>query len=136
MKKAFTQVQSNGTTEVTASIGADGTTDRVPLSNARTLSFSVKRPGINKTVNGVTVIDAEAEEAIGFKTYMANTSGSQVAKMMGIADLSKTGRYWLRLKAINGSQTTNNIDVIQFIPINDDQQYWKYNPDGSKILRP
>lgn len=132
----YTQVQSNGTTEVTASIGADGTTDRVPLSNARTLSFSVKRPGINKTVNGVTVIDAEAEEAIGFKTYMANTSGSQVAKMMGIADLSKTGRYWLRLKAINGSQTTNNIDVIQFIPINDDQQYWKYNPDGSKILRP
>lgn len=133
----YTQAQSSNTSvEAQALIGEDGSTERVPLSNARTLTFTVKRPGINKTVNGVTVIDAEAEEAIGFKTYMANTSGSQVAKNMGIADLPKTGRYWLRLKAINGSQTTNNIDVIQFIPINDDQQYWKYNVDGSKILRP
>lgn len=133
----YTQAQSTNTSvEVQALIGEDGSADRVPLSNGRTLTFTVKRPGINKTVNGVTVIDAEAEEAIGFKTYMANTSGSQVAKNLGIADLQKTGRYWLRLKAINGSQTTNNIDVIQFIPINDDQQYWKYNPDGSRILRP
>ncbi|UKT65205.1 fasciclin domain-containing protein [Pedobacter mucosus] len=133
----YTQAQStNTTTEIQALIGADGSVDRTPLSNARTLNFTVKRPGINKTVNGVSVIDVEAEEAIGFKTYMANTAGAQVSKMMGIADLSTTGRYWLRFKAINGSQTTNNIDLIQFIPINDDQQYWKYNPDGTKILKP
>lgn len=124
------------TTEVQALIGADGTAERTPLSNARSLSFIVKRPGINKTVNGVTMIDTEAEEAIGFKTYMENTSGSQVARLMGVADIQQTGRYWLRLKAINGKQNTNNIDVIQFIPLNDDQQYWKYKPDGSKILAP
>lgn len=124
------------TTEVQALIGVDGSTDRVPLSNPRSLSFIVKRPGINKTVNGVSVIDTEAEEAIGFKTYMEATSGSQVARLMGVADIPQTGRYWLRLKAINGKQNTNNIDVIQFIPINDNQQYWKYKPDGSKILAP
>lgn len=134
----FTQQQSNPTTttEVQASIGLDGTTDRSILSNGRILSFIVKRPGINKTLNGVSVIDTVAEEAIGFKSYMAVTTGSQVAKLMGIADLAQTGRYWLRLKAINGTQTTNNIDIIQFIPINDDQQYWRYNVDGSKILAP
>ncbi|MNK00872.1 Fasciclin domain protein [compost metagenome] len=133
----YTQRQGGTTTgEVQALIGVDGSTDRVPLSNPRILSFIVKRPGINKTVDGVSVIDMEAEEAVGFKTYMENTSGSQVAKLMGVADIGQTGRYWLRLKAINGKQTTNNIDMIQFIPINEDQQYPKYKPDGTKILAP
>lgn len=133
----YAQAEStNTTTEVQASIGLDGTTDRAQLSNSRVLSFIVKRPGINKTVNGVTVIDADAEEAVGFKTYMSNTAGAQIGKLVGIADLPQTGRYWLRLKAINGSQATNNIDMIHFIPVNDDQQYWKYNVDGSRILRP
>jgi uncharacterized surface protein with fasciclin (FAS1) repeats len=133
----YTQAEGGTTTtEVQALIGADGTTERVPLSNPRVLSFIVKRPGINKTVNGVAVIDTEAEEAIGFKTYMENTSGSQVARLMGVADIQQTGRYWLRLRAVNGKQNTNNIDVVQFIPLNDDQQYWKYKPDGSKILAP
>lgn len=133
----YTQQQGGTTTtEVQALIGADGTTERVPLSNARILSFILKRPGINKTVNGVSVIDVEAEEAIGYKTYMENTTGSQVARLMGVADIQQTGRYWLRLKAVNGKQNTNNIDVIQFIPLNEDQQYWKYKPDGSRILEP
>lgn len=133
----YTQQQGGTTTtEVQASIGVDGTTERVPLSNPRVLSFIAKRPGINKTVNGVSVIDVEAEEAIGYKTYMENTAGSQVARLMGVADIQQTGRYWLRLKAINGKQNTNNIDVIQFIPLNEDQQYWKYKPDGSRILEP
>ena len=133
----FSQAQSsNTTTEVQASIGMDGTTERVPLSNARTLSFTTKRPGINKTVNGVTVIDADAEEAVGWKTYMVNTAGAQVARLMGVADIPQTGRYWVRFRAINGAQTTNNFDMIHLIPIAEDQQYWKYNPDGSKIFRP
>ncbi|WEK20152.1 MAG: fasciclin domain-containing protein [Candidatus Pedobacter colombiensis] len=122
----YTQTQSSTPAEVAASIGFDGTDDRAPLSNARTLNFGVKRPGLNSDV----------EEAIGFKTYMANTVGSQVARMMGIVDIDQTGRYWLRLTAIGGNQDYNNIDMIQFIPINDDQQYWKYNVDGSLILRP
>lgn len=132
----YAQAESNGTTEVQASIGLDGSTEREQLTNSRILSFTAKRPGINKTVNGVTVIDADAEEAVGFKTYMASTAGAQIGKLVGIADIKQTGRYWLRLKAINGTQVTNNVDMIHFIPVNDDQQYWKYNPDGSKILRP
>jgi uncharacterized surface protein with fasciclin (FAS1) repeats len=129
------QSTSNGGTscEVAATLGLDGTTDRQPLANARTLNFITKRPGLNKTVNGVTVIDFAAEEAIGYKTYMASTAGSQVARLMGVANITATGRYWLRLTAINGSQTTNNIDMIQFIPVNADQQSPKFNPDGSII---
>jgi uncharacterized surface protein with fasciclin (FAS1) repeats len=129
------QSSSNGGTlcEVAATMGLDGTTNRDPLANARTLNFITKRPGLNKTVNGVTVIDFDAEEAIGFKTYMASTAGSQVARLMGIVNITTTGRYWFRLTAINGSQTTNNVDMIQFIPVNANQQIPKFNPDGSII---
>lgn len=128
----YTQKQSssNGgtTTEVQASIGADEGEDaeRTVLSNARVLSFITKRPGQ----------PSDVEEAIGYKTYMENTSGSVVSRQMGIADIGQTGRYWLRLTAINGSQTTNNIDLIQFIPVNDDQQYPKFKTDGTLIPRP
>ncbi|MBW4889953.1 fasciclin domain-containing protein [Mucilaginibacter sp. HMF5004] len=129
------QSTSNGGTscEVAASMGLDGTADRFPLANARTLNFITKRPGINKTVNGVSVIDFEAEEAIGYKTYMASTAGAQVARLMGIVNVTTTGRYWFRLTAINGTQTTNNIDMLQFIPVNANQQNPKFNPDGSII---
>jgi len=129
------QSTSNGGTqcEVAASIGLDGTTNRDPLLNARTLNFITKRPGLTKTVNGVSVTDVDAEEAIGFKSYMASTAGAQVARLMGVVNITTTGRYWFRLTAINGSQTTNNIDMIQFIPANANQQIPKFNPDGSIV---
>lgn len=132
------QSTSNGGTscEVAASIGIDGSTDRQPLSNARTLNFITKRPGLMKTVNGVSVTDVDAEEAIGFKSYMASTAGSQVARLMGIVNITTTGRYWFRLTAVNGSQTTNNVDMIQFIPASANQQYPKFNPDASLITGP
>ncbi len=122
----YAQTQSSSPTEVQASIGIDGQPERFPLSNARTLAFGTRRPGLA----------ADVEEAIGYKTYMASTSGPQVARMMGIVDITQTGRYWLRFTAVANNQNTNNFDVIQFIPINEDQQYYKYNPDGTKILRP
>jgi uncharacterized surface protein with fasciclin (FAS1) repeats len=124
------------TTEASASIGLDGTTDRVGLANARTMNFGTKRPGLKKTVNGVSVDDPDGEEAIGFKSYMASTSGPQVARLMGVITISQTGRYWFRLTTVNGNQDTNNVDMIQFIPVGMDQQYPKFNPDGSIIPRP
>lgn len=129
----YAQSQSSSPVEAQVTIGLDGTTERVPLSNARTLHFNTKRPGINKTVNGVSVIDTVAEEAIGWKSYTAVTSGAQVARLVGVADIKQTGRYWIRLTAISGSQNTNNVDMIHLIPINMNQQYPRFNPDGSRI---
>lgn len=132
----YAQVQSSSPVEAQASIGLDGTTTRVPLSNARTIHFNTKRPGISKTVNGVSVIDTAAEEAIGWKSYTAVTSGAQVARLVGIADIQQTGRYWIRLTAISGSQNTNNVDMIHLIPVNMNQQYPRFNPDGTRIEAP
>jgi len=122
-------VQSQGTnflTEVQTSVRKDGTDSLIQLANSRTLNFTIKRPGQA----------ADVEEAIGWKTYMENTSGSQVARLVGIADLKETGRYWVRLTAVNGTQNTNNVDMIHFIPINMDQQYPKFKPNGIRIERP
>jgi uncharacterized surface protein with fasciclin (FAS1) repeats len=134
----YQQVQgsSSPAVEASASIGIDGSTDRVGLSNARTVNFGTKRPGLKKTVNGVSVDDPDGEEAIGFKSYMASTSGPQVARLMGVITINQTGRYWFRLTAVNGNKEANNVDMIQFIPVGMDQQYPKFNPDGSLIPRP
>lgn len=123
-------------TEAAASMGIDGSVDRLPLANARTVGFATKRPGLTKSVNGTSVADPDGEEAIGFKTYMASTAGAQVARLMGVVNITQTGRYWFRLTAVNGDQQYNNIDMIQFIPVGMDQQYPKFNPDGSLIPRP
>jgi uncharacterized surface protein with fasciclin (FAS1) repeats len=130
------QQGSSPATEATASIGIDGSSERLPLANSRTVNFATKRPGLKKTVNGVSVDDPDGEEAIGFKTYMASTTGAQVARLMGVITITQTGRYWFRLTAVNGNQESNNVDMIQFIPVGMDQQYPKFNPDGSLIPRP
>ncbi|MEO6522153.1 MAG: fasciclin domain-containing protein [Mucilaginibacter sp.] len=133
----YQQVQGSApTTEASASIGIDGSADRAPLANARTVNFGTKRPGLKKTVNGVSVDDPDGEEAIGFKTYMASTTGAQVARLMGVVTITQTGRYWFRLTTVNGNQEANNVDMIQFIPVGMDQQYPKFNPDCSIIPRP
>lgn len=134
----YTQAQSSSMVcDVQASIRPDviGTEPEL-LSNARSLGFTTKRPGLKKVVNGVSVDDPDGEEAIGWKIYMESTSGSQVARLMGVADIKQTGRYWLRITAVNGSQNTNNLDMAQFIPIAMDQQYPRFKPDGSRIERP
>ncbi len=130
----YTQAQSssNGGSNIIAqaSIGAENSTERTLLSNSRTISFNTKRPGQ----------PADVEEAIGWKIYTEPNSGSQVARLMGTADIPQTGRYWLRLEAIgvgsNGAQNTNNIDLIQFIPLGEDQQYPRFKPSGELIPRP
>lgn len=87
-------------------------------------------------MNGSSVDDPDGEEAIGFKTYMASTSGPQVGRLVGVVTIGQSGQYWIRFTAVNGGQQTNNIDMIHFIPLGMDQQYPKWNPDNSVINRP
>jgi len=133
----YVQAEGSTTCEVQTTIRQDGV-DSVQhqLSNARTLSFTTKRPGLKKTVNGVSVDDPDAEEAIGWKSYMESTAGAQIGRLVGIVDIKQTGRYWIRITPVNGKQFTNNVDMIQLIPSNMDQQYPKFKPDGTRIERP
>ncbi|RZL50985.1 MAG: fasciclin domain-containing protein [Pedobacter sp.] len=93
----------------------------------------------------------------GFKRYMATTletatdgvtKGVQPvsvnnqwsvmpAKLAGVADIKTTDRHWVRLTALRGNQSANlNIDMIHFIPIDDDQNYPRFHPTGAIFKRP
>ncbi|TKC10455.1 fasciclin domain-containing protein [Pedobacter polaris] len=115
------------------------------------------------TSSGVPTANAARSDADGlmltngFKRYMATTietatdgvtKGLQpvsvnnqwsvmVGKLAGVADIKTTDRHWLRLTALRGNQTANmNIDMIHFIPIDDDQNYPRFHPTGAIFKRP
>jgi uncharacterized surface protein with fasciclin (FAS1) repeats len=115
------------------------------------------------TASGVPTTGAAANSADGlmltngFKRYMATTletatdgvtKGLQpvavnnqwsvmVGKLAGTADIKTTDRHWVRFTALRGNQTNNmNIDMIHFIPIDDDQNYPRFHPTGAIFKRP
>lgn len=70
------------------------------------------------------------------QTYQANgeTSNSPwVAKMVGIVNIKSTDVHSLRLEALQDSQNANNLDMIQFIPIDYVSQILpRFKPDGTE----
>ena len=92
----------------------------------------------------------------GFKRYMATTletatdgvtKGLQpvsqnnlwsvmVGRLAGVADIKTTDRHWVRFTALRGNQSANlNIDMIHFIPIDDDQNYPRFHPTPGVIFK-
>jgi uncharacterized surface protein with fasciclin (FAS1) repeats len=90
------------------------------------LEFTVARP-----------VGTDAElEAQGWKQYSENADAVIGARLLGIIDIKTTDRHILRIQNITGTQNNNNLDLFQFIPINDDQVYPRFKPDGTLIQRP
>src|SRR4030095_918017 len=73
-------------------------------------------------------------EALGWKNYTSETTANtMVARLLGTVDIQVTDRHIFRIEALNGSgQSTNNLDIIQFIPINMDQTTPRFRRDGTK----
>lgn len=80
-------------------------------------------------------------EALGYKQYteapLTNTRPDidQVARMVGIVDVATTDRHSIRITFLANSsgQEGNYLDMIQFIPVNDNQQRPIFGRDGSII---
>ncbi len=90
------------------------------------LEFTVTRP-----------VGTDAElEAQGWKQYTENASTTFGARLLGVIDIKTTDRHIFRIQNITGSQNNNNLDLVQFIPINDDQVYPRFKPDGTLIPKP
>lgn len=90
----------------------------------RTMNFIDNRP---------TGTDAELE-AIGWKRYTEATTNNRCGRLMGTYEFKTTDRHLLRIIPILGSQNTNNLDMIHFIPENENQILPRFRPDGSKIF--
>ncbi|MEO7310740.1 MAG: fasciclin domain-containing protein [Chitinophagaceae bacterium] len=90
----------------------------------RPFNFTESRP------NGT---DGELE-SIGWKRYIENTSTTWASRLVGTVDILTTERHMLRIVSINGTQNNNNLDMIHFIPVDQDQVLPRFKPDGTKLF--
>lgn len=74
-------------------------------------------------------------EAQGWKHYLADPTGNFPAKLMGIIDILTTDRHTIRLQPVKNTSVIW-IDFIQFVPINDDQLWPRFNVDFSLVQKP
>lgn len=56
--------------------------------------------------------------------------------LAGTIDVAKTDRHVIRLQAVADASGDVDIDMIHFIPENQDQLYPKFNPDGTVVQKP
>ncbi|HMP92377.1 MAG TPA: fasciclin domain-containing protein [Phnomibacter sp.] len=78
--------------------------------------------------------DAE-REAIGWKRYTEVVDNNYAARLVGTIDIKTTERHTLRFEAVTGTQNTNNLDMIHFIPIDENQVLPRFAVDGTKIYQ-
>lgn len=82
-----------------------------------------------------TLLDYDKMEQEGWKQYTARKENSVMnSRLMGTIKVSSTGRHTLRMDALSASKGTGgNWDMIQFIPIDDDQIWPMLDMLGTSI---
>lgn len=78
-------------------------------------------------------------ESKGFKRYTQapTTNTTMVSILLGVVNVATTDRHNLEMVAINGgNNNTITADMVQFIPIDQDQEYPRFKRDGTLIPRP
>ncbi len=89
----------------------------------RTMNFTETRPAGT---------DAELE-AIGWKRYTENTSNLWASRQVGVIEFTTTKSQVVRITPLVGTQNNNNLDMIHFIPIDQDQILPRFRPTGEMI---
>jgi len=60
--------------------------------------------------------------------------------LAGTVNITTTDRHWIRLTMVGGAEASSNtwLDMIHFIPENDDQNYPRFSPgkDGLIFQKP
>lgn len=81
-------------------------------------------------------------EAEGWKCYMYKAPVAPATfdgdvnlpgKMVGFANISSTGQHRFKFEAVNDGSQSIIIDMIQFIPVNDNQTSPRFNLDGTLV---
>ncbi|MCH5717987.1 fasciclin domain-containing protein [Niabella hibiscisoli] len=80
----------------------------------------------------------EERESIGWKNYVtSNSPNRHNARLVGIVDIATTGVQTVRFESVSG--TGNNalqLDMIHFIPVDENQIVPRFAPDGSMSYIP
>jgi hypothetical protein len=103
-----------------SNIQLQATFDGQPLT--RTFSFTTTMPG------GLTEGDALA---LGWKTYTVPQSVNWSGRLLGSVDVATTDVHTLYIQVISGANSTNNLDMIHFIPVNQNQVHPRFKNDGT-----
>jgi len=96
--------------------------DGVDLS--RQFNFCEQRPNLS---------DGELE-ALGWKKYSPSSTQFMTGKFLGIIDVPTTDRHKFRLRSLPAAGTGNPsdfLDMVHFIPINQNQYLPRFNTDGT-----
>ncbi len=96
--------------------------DGVDLS--RPFNFTEQRPNLS---------DGELE-ALGWKKYSPSTTQFMTGKFLGVIDVTTTDQHKIKLLSLPASgtgQPINYLDMIHFIPINQNQYLPRFNVDGT-----
>jgi uncharacterized surface protein with fasciclin (FAS1) repeats len=95
----------------------------------RTMNFTDLRPKGS---------DAELE-AIGWKQYTEvrayNTDSNYAGRLVGTYEFKTTQRQTVRISNLSGTQNNDYLDMIHFIPIDDNQVWPKFKIDGTKTYQ-
>ncbi|HEY4064552.1 MAG TPA: fasciclin domain-containing protein [Puia sp.] len=91
-------------------------------SLTRTFSFTTGMP------SGLSEGDAEA---LGWKAYTVPQSTNWCARLLGSVDVATTDVHTLYIQVLSGSNSTNNLDMIHFIPVNMNQVHPRFKNDGT-----
>jgi uncharacterized surface protein with fasciclin (FAS1) repeats len=94
----------------------------VPL--ARPFNFCDQRPNLT---------DGELE-ALGWKKYSPTATQLMTGKFLGVIDVATTDRHKITFRSLPLAGTgnpSNFLDMIHFIPINDNQYLPRFNRDGT-----
>lgn len=84
-----------------------------------------------------TIVDHDKMLQEGWKQYTAyRVSNVMCSKMLGTIKVTSTGRHILRLDALSGSKGDGNYwDMIQFIPVDEDQVWPMVDMTGKLIYK-
>jgi uncharacterized surface protein with fasciclin (FAS1) repeats len=90
----------------------------------RTMNFTETRPAGT---------DAELE-AIGWKRYTEGTNSVLAGRFVGIYEFKTTKRHNIRFTPLSGTQNDNYLDMIHFIPVDENQYLPRFKSDGTKLF--
>jgi uncharacterized surface protein with fasciclin (FAS1) repeats len=96
--------------------------DNAPM--ARQFNFTEQRPNLT---------DGEME-ALGWKKYSTTTVQNMSGKFLGVIDVNTTDRHKITLRSLPAAGTgnpTNYLDMIHFIPINQNQYLPRFAANGT-----
>lgn len=93
--------------------------------------------GLNPTPGYPGGVTPEEAEAQGWKLYTEPTSTNYVGRMIGVIDVKTTDRHLLKMLGLTnrGGSTGNafRLDMVHFIPLDQDQITPRFRPDGTPV---